>query len=100
VGVHGVHHGDLTIAPIGLVSLIGAFALFATQHQLDRRLIMDDCRTPDNCENFPLCEHLKSITGDIPANVLFLCPEELQLNGKSVCAKCPHFKGKKKAATQ
>jgi len=60
---------------------------------------MDDFRTPATCENFPLCEHLESIAGDIPANVLFLCSEEMQLNGKSVCAKCPHFESKVEPAT-
>jgi len=60
---------------------------------------MDDCRTPANCENFLLCEHLESIAGDIPASVLFLCSEELQVNGKSVCAKGPHFEVKVKQAT-
>jgi hypothetical protein len=60
---------------------------------------MHDFRTPSNCENFIVCKHLESIAGDIPANVLFLCSEELQLNGKSVCAKCPHFGAKVKPAT-
>jgi hypothetical protein len=61
---------------------------------------MDDYRTPANCENFLLCKHLESIAGDIPASVLFLCLEELQENGRSVCANCPHFKDRIKAATQ
>ena len=59
---------------------------------------MYDCRTPANCENFLVCKHLESIAGDIPASVLFLCSEELEENGKSVCAKCPHFGDKIKAA--
>ena len=61
---------------------------------------MDDYRTPANCENFLVCKHLESIAGDIPASVLFLCLEELQENGRSVCANCPHCKDRIKAATQ
>ena len=59
---------------------------------------MDDCWNPVNCERFPLCEHLETIVGDIPASILFLCSEELQGNGISVCAKCHHFEVRVKSA--
>jgi hypothetical protein len=55
---------------------------------------MDDCRTPLNCENFPKCEHQQIIVSEIPSNVLSLCSEDPIANGKSVCAKCPHFEKK------
>lgn len=59
---------------------------------------MSDSRNPLNCERFPLCKHLETIVGDIPASILFLCSEELQGKGTSVCAKCTHFQVKLKPA--
>jgi len=52
---------------------------------------MEDCRTPFDCECFADCENLETIVSDMPANVVFLCREELHVKCKSVCANCPHF---------
>ena len=52
---------------------------------------MEDRRTPFDYKCFADCENLEAIASDIPANVVFLCREELQVKCKSVCAQCPHF---------
>ena len=57
---------------------------------------MEDCSNPVDGESFQLCKHLETIVGDIPVNISFLCSEELQGKGKSVCTKCPYVEIKEK----
>jgi hypothetical protein len=61
---------------------------------------MAEVNNPAGCEQFPLCEHLKTIVSDPPANVLFLRLTELQSKGKSACGRCPYLKPKEKPPTE
>jgi hypothetical protein len=52
---------------------------------------MTELNDPDNCEQFPLCEHLHKYVGDESAVLLMAA---MQMKFESLCGKCPHYQAK------
>jgi hypothetical protein len=57
---------------------------------------MTELNDPDNCEQFPLCEHLHKYVGDESAVLLMAA---MQMKFESLCGKCPHYQAKNESPT-
>ena len=57
---------------------------------------MTELNDPDNCEQFPLCEHLQKYVDDESAGLLMAA---LQMESERRCGECPHYKANNESPT-
>jgi hypothetical protein len=57
---------------------------------------MTELNDSDDCEQFPLCEHLQKYVGDESAGLLMAA---LQMESEKRCGECPHYKVKNESPT-